>query len=97
MVIKKYEKEKKLQHFEVGTKKMSGYLGGYCLHQFPEALDQPANREQLMIILSELEEEHREVIATYVSKETRLMLIFSLSAINSVKKYEDINEPRYKR
>lgn len=81
---------------EVCTKRFSPYLGGYCLHRYPEALDAPANREQLMGILAELEEEHREVIASYCSKESRLVLIFSLSAINSVKHVDQINErPHY--
>ena len=82
---------------EMATKKASPWLGGYCLHNFARNVDRESNREALLQILSELEAEHHDLVASYCSKEARLVLIFSLSAINSIKKMDDIENAPQRR
>ena len=73
------------QLFEGGSKAITDYTGGYCLDGFAKNLGSSPNREQLIEICKELEEEHRDVISSYCSVETRLLMVFMTAAGASVK------------
>ena len=65
---------------------------GYCIHNYAQAVDQPRNREVIMDVLSEIWDEHSEVLQAYCSKESRLFLVFGLALVGSVRKYSPLME-----
>ena len=65
---------------------------GYCIHNYANTVDQPRNREVIMDVLSEIWDEHSEVLQAYCTKESRLFLVFGLALVSSVRKYSPIME-----
>ena len=65
---------------------------GYCIHNYANTVDQPRNREVIMDVLSEIWDEHSEVLQAYCSKESRLFLVFGLALVSSVRKYSPLME-----
>ena len=65
---------------------------GYCLHNYAQTVDQQRNREVIMDVLSEIWDEHSEVLQAYCSKESRLFLVFGLAMVSSVRKYSPLME-----
>ena len=77
---------------EMMSKKFSCYLGNYCLHGYARTLDEERNRTALLQILRELEVQHSELIKSYCTLESRMTMIFLLSAVQSITHMDQIKD-----
>lgn len=81
------------------SKRYNGYLGGMCLHNWRQTIDDSEfTRETLKQVLFEVYLEHQETLTQLMSKEGRLICCLVLSGIQCVRKYSpDLeNEQRYR-
>jgi hypothetical protein len=75
------------------SKKYSCYLGGMCLHNYRQNIDNSDfSRETLKTICHEVFLEHKETLTNLMSKEGRLIVVLLLSGIQSVRKYSPMLE-----
>ena len=83
------------QLLETGTKRFHTYMPGHVvLHNFPENIDKPRNKEVILDCLETIYAKNAQLIKAYMTVETRLLFVFSVGAFASLKKYETINEAR---
>lgn len=80
---------------EKGTKTFVNYMPGrMVLHEYPQRLNEPQNKAVIMGCLEEIYDKNEIMIQSMLGVETRLLFVFGVSAISSLKR-QSINEDRH--
>lgn len=75
---------------ESGTKKFRHYTWDMVLHNYAETLDKERNRMVILDCLEIIYAKNKILISSYLSVETRLAFVFTVSAVQCLQKYESL-------
>lgn len=73
------------------SKNYSGYLNGYCLHQYAQTIDgNAAWRATMLDVLAEIYQENSQMLTAMMTKEGRLGFVLVMAGAQSMRNYDTL-------